>query len=300
MSIAALQSGRRSFKNLGMEPSRLPDFDKLWDFSNPAGTEAKFRQTLAESYGAPDDYRCELLTQIARCQGLQGRFDAAHATLDAVEPSARSPRVRSRLLLERGRAFNSSGKPDRALPVFREAFANACTAGEWGFAIDAAHMIAIAEPEVADQIAWNLRCLQLIEEHPDQDRWRNAIYNNLGEAYRAAGQFDRALECFQKLIQWQRDTGRTIDRYARVDEAKMLRLTGRPEESLAKMSALQQELGDDADGFVAEERAEALAAMDRADEAGPFFKLAWQKLKNDAWIQRFDPQRFDRLRQLGG
>ena len=74
----------------------------------------------------PPSYRFELLTQIARSQGLQRRFDDAHATLDWVEmvlnglpeteaegeAAAVTPRIRH--LLERGRVFNSSRRPLRA------------------------------------------------------------------------------------------------------------------------------------------------------------------------------------------
>ena len=63
----------------------LHDFDALWNFSDPAATEAKFRDILT---GAPSDeiaYRLELQTQIARCQGLQNKFNDAHRTLDQVQ-----------------------------------------------------------------------------------------------------------------------------------------------------------------------------------------------------------------------
>lgn len=277
-----------------------PDFDKLWNFADPAGTEARFREVLAAAPGEARDYRRELSTQVARCQGLQGHFDAAHATLNEIEKSAPlTPRVRARLLLERGRAFNSAGSPQRALPVFRDAYRVASEAADWRFAIDAAHMIAIAEPNTADQIAWNLTCLKLIDEHPEQDRWRNAIYNNLGEAYRAAKQYDLALGCFEKLIAWQRAAGRPVDRYARVDEAKMLRLLGRPAESLAKMDALQREMGEEIDGFIAEERAEALQAVGREAEARASFRQAWEKLKDQTWIRDAEPERYARLEQFG-
>ena len=284
-----------------LDPSTaLPEFDKLWNFADPGTTEARFREILAAAPVEARDYRLELATQIARCQGLAGEFDAAHATLDQVERSGSlTPRVCARLLLERGRAFNSAGSPGRALPIFRDAYRVATEAADWRFAIDAAHMIAIAEPKVADRIAGNLKCLDLIDQHPEQDRWRNAIYNNLGEAYRADRQYDRALDCFQKLIAWQQSTGRAVDRYARVDEAKMLRMVGRPAESLARMQTLQREIGDEPDGFVAEEQAEALLALGRADEAKPLFRLAWEKLKDEAWLKESEPQRHQRLRELG-
>lgn len=280
----------------------LPDFDKLWNFSDPAGTEAVFRRLLEQAAPSEAAYRLELSTQIARCQGLQGKFDDAHATLDAVDRQLATddlpvPRVRS--LLERGRAFNSAGHADRALPLFRQALDLGTSRGLPRFAIDAAHMVAIAEPQVDDRIAWNLKCLELIDRHPEQDPWRNAIYNNLGEAYRAAGRYPEALDCFQKLIAWQKSTGRAVDRYARVDEAKMLRLIGQPAESLDRMTALQAEIGNEIDGFVAEERAEALLALHRADEARPLFRQAWSKLKEEAWLRDSEPARYERLKRLG-
>jgi hypothetical protein len=65
---------------------QLPDFIRLWNFGDPAGTEKKFREILprAESFGDPS-YFLQLLTQIARTEGLQGNFNQAHRTLDYVE-----------------------------------------------------------------------------------------------------------------------------------------------------------------------------------------------------------------------
>ncbi|MFN8565329.1 MAG: hypothetical protein U0703_27730 [Anaerolineae bacterium] len=45
------------------------NFDALWDYDHPAETEKTFRALLAQTDGAR---RFELLTQIARAQGLQG------------------------------------------------------------------------------------------------------------------------------------------------------------------------------------------------------------------------------------
>src|SRR5690349_11666078 len=100
---------------ISMPQSELPDIDSLWDYNDPAATKERFRAVLpaARSSGSPGSL-AELLTQIARTEGLQGRFDEAHATLDEVVemlPRA-TPRAHVRYLLERGRAFNSSGNPD--------------------------------------------------------------------------------------------------------------------------------------------------------------------------------------------
>jgi len=62
----------------------LPDFDSLWDYSQPDQTETRFRQVLLQ---VPEDEPAflELLTHIGRAQGLQHKFEKAHQTLDQVE-----------------------------------------------------------------------------------------------------------------------------------------------------------------------------------------------------------------------
>jgi len=123
------------------------DFDTLWDYQRPEGTEAAFRALLPEAERGPDrSYHLQLLTQIARAQGLQRRFDAAHETLDVVEARlGDAPLVaRLRYLLERGRVFNSSAAPDSARPLFQQAWDLSGAAPEVAFyAVDAAHMLAI-------------------------------------------------------------------------------------------------------------------------------------------------------------
>src|SRR5437762_3493884 len=102
----------------------LPDFDKLWDYGNPAETERRFRELLPVAEGSGNlAYLLELKTQLARTLGLQRKFEEAHLILDKVEPllSPEMNRVRVRYLLERGRAFNSSKHPDEARPLFLEA-----------------------------------------------------------------------------------------------------------------------------------------------------------------------------------
>ena len=57
------------------------DIDALWEYDDPAASEARFKSALA---GAGDDEKLELLTQIARTYGLRGRFDEASRVLDEV------------------------------------------------------------------------------------------------------------------------------------------------------------------------------------------------------------------------
>src|SRR5262245_61487941 len=80
--------------------SELPDFDTIWNFDDPAGTEAKFRDLLPKArQSGNQSYTAELLTQVARAQGLQQKFAEAQATLDEVDtllkPETKTARVRS-------------------------------------------------------------------------------------------------------------------------------------------------------------------------------------------------------------
>jgi len=78
--------------------AELPDLDSLWDYQDPARTEARMREMVPVAERAGDRaYLAALLTQIARAQGLRGNFEAGHTTLDQAEPMAEgttAPRVR--------------------------------------------------------------------------------------------------------------------------------------------------------------------------------------------------------------
>ena len=64
----------------------LPNFDLLWNYDNPGETEKKFREILTQAENSGDtSYLIQLITQIARAQGLQMKFDDAHKTLDSAE-----------------------------------------------------------------------------------------------------------------------------------------------------------------------------------------------------------------------
>jgi hypothetical protein len=163
------------------EPLNQSDqIDALWDYDHPAESQAAFRRALETLDERADPaLRLELLTQIARAQGLQRHFDEAHTTLDAVEAQLdeATPCVRVRYLLERGRAYNSSRQRERAQPYFAEAWELASTTGEDILAIDAAHMLAIiASPEAS--LEWNQRALELAERSPAPRAlyWRGSLY----------------------------------------------------------------------------------------------------------------------------
>src|SRR5712692_6096327 len=125
--------------------SKLPDFDNLWDYDHPGASEKRFRELLPAALDSRDfPYLTQLLTQIARAEGLQRKFQDAHKTLDRVEKALlkaeADDKTRVRYLLERGRVFNSSGERDDARPLFLEAFDLALKSKDDLYAVDAAHM----------------------------------------------------------------------------------------------------------------------------------------------------------------
>lgn len=286
------------------DESRLPDFDALWDYNDPQGTEKQFRGLLHRAEAAGDArYLAELLTQIARTQGLQQRFDEAHRTLDSVEqllPEA-GDRARVRYLLERGRVYNSSRRPDEARPLFLKALGLAREQQDDFYAVDAAHMMAIVETPQGG-LQWNRRAIEMAEgsSNPRAQGWLGSLYNNLGWSYHDLGHYENALVTFEKGLEWQRQAGK--EREARIASwtvARTLRSLGRCEEALERQNQrLLQEAGE-TDGYTEEETGECLLALQREQEAQAHFARAYTLLAEDPWLQRDEPDRLNRLAALG-
>ena len=230
----------------------MVDFDALWDYDDPAGTEQRFRALLPQLVQTESYW--PLLTQLARTLGLQGRFEEGHEWLDQV--AAAQPRpdtvVWVRYLLERGRLFNSAGHPDQAQPFFREAWQLAVPAGFDFYAVDAAHMLAIvASPP--EQIGWNEQAIALAKGSPDPRarNWLGSLYNNLGWSYHDLGDYPTALALFEQALDFRRQQGRPKQiAIAQWCVARCLRSLGRRQEALSILQTLspddpyvQEELG---------------------------------------------------------
>jgi tetratricopeptide (TPR) repeat protein len=202
----------------------MPDrLRPLWDFEDPDGSATRFREQLEQEQS--DAGRAEVLSQLARVEGLRAEFGRCAELLDEAEQLAGDDVLANiRLELERGRMLRSSGDLEAAFPLFKSAFDRACAAGEFWFAGDAAHMCAIAvtDRELIDE--WTQRGLELGEREPDAAYWAGPLLNNLGWAYFDAGEHERALELFeQALVVRERDPGNpTAIQFAKeaVEEAR--------------------------------------------------------------------------------
>lgn len=253
------------------------ELDALWRYDDPIASAERFAIAAAEP-DRPELVRAELETQRARALGMQGRFAEAEGLLDSLEPAVGTLAVR--ILLERGRLRNSAGRPAEAVPVLEDAVLAARRDGDAFLAVDAAHMLALADPSRAEQ--WTEEALAELASSTDSRtlRWGVALHNNQGwalfdsgDAHAAVGEFEAALEA--------------ADRYGTLDQqfaarwslARALREIGRLQEALAIQTRLASERPgerDVEDELAALADAEQLArdvadpaARDAATEAAP-------------------------------
>jgi len=283
------------------------DILSYWNFNDPAGTRAAFERVLAHDIPAPDTaMRLEIMTQIARTYGLEGKFDTAQAILDDVagHDLTGMPRVRMRHLLEQGRTFRSSGDPGRARPLFSEAWEIGREHGFDYLAIDAAHMVALVCETASERREWSMRGLALAEGSADLRcrHWIGSIGNNLGWDYHDSGEYDTALVWFNRALDIRIEEGKATETdFARWCVGRCLRSLGRFDEALAIQTGLREKHAKDStpDGYVFEELGELhLAKGDSAAAAGSFAE-AHRLLVQDSWLVKNEPARLERIAQLG-
>lgn len=284
----------------------LPDLDSLWDFTDPAASEERFRALVPRTEKAGDPCGlAELLSQIARAQGLQRAFDAAHATLAQAEQllAEGCARAQVRVLLERGRVLNSSGQPEASAPLFERALDLAADASEEALAVDAAHMLGIVTPQ-DEQLQWNLRATDMAETSadPKANRWLGSLYNNIGWTYHDRGDYDEALQHFLAAQSWlEEHSDPHRQRIARWTVGRCLRSLDRMDEALAIQRALEAEwaAAGEESGYVFEELGELLLAAGKKIEAANYFSKAYGILSEDIWLQANETERLARLKTLG-
>ena len=173
-----------------LDPARL---DELWDFDDPAGSAERFRDRARR-------------TRLRRGRGARDTAWRGHSGW----PAARTRRSRcstdwtpgilwSRSAPDSSGAAspNSAGDAAAAVPHFEQAFDEAVVAGEEFLAIDAAHMLAIADPDRAGE--WAARGLELAASaaDPRARRWGIALHNNLGWLHFDADRLQEALTEFE-------------------------------------------------------------------------------------------------------
>jgi tetratricopeptide (TPR) repeat protein len=261
-------------------PLMALDLAPLWNFSDPAASEQRFRAALASARG---DDALILQTQIARTQGLRGDFGRAREILDGIEPALRSAgaEVRVRHALELGRSWASATHPDasqtpetreRARAAYLRALQLAKAAQLDGLAIDALHMLAFVDTAPADQLKWGQQALAIAEASPQSaaKAWEASLRNNVGYALHQLGRYEEALAQFNRaVVLRERGTDAEATRTAHWMVAWTLRALGRADEALAIQLRLERE-GDAArapDPYVYEELERLYRARGDEDRA---------------------------------
>lgn len=224
------------------------ELDALWDFSDPAGSEARFREALAAS----GEMAASVHTQIARALGLQGKFEDCAAELADSQAQCLDPTSQCRWELESGRRMNSMGRPEEALPHFKAAYAK--DGAEDFYRIDALHMLAIADSSPQNREAWAMKGLEAAgaSADPRAQAWAGSLWNNLGWERFDQGRLEEAKAAFDAQIEARVQFGQESRLLpARWALARCLRQMGRTKEALSIQKELALE--DPADAYVAEE-----------------------------------------------
>ncbi|HLP21085.1 MAG TPA: tetratricopeptide repeat protein [Chitinophagales bacterium] len=283
----------------------MTQYDKLWNYYNPAETETKFREVLKETSPDKDlSEHLQLLTQLARTQSLQRKFDEAHNILDQVSPQlpAHSEIAHVRYYLERGRTFNSAGDKRNAEVCFTKAYELAKEVGEDGYAVDALHMLAIIAPP-DEAIALNEEAIVLSESSANQQakNWLGSLYNNLAWGYFDLGQYEKALSIFLRALQWREEKKSPHEIFlAKWSVARTLRALNRIDHALTIQLGLFEEAASngDNDGYVHEELGELFLLKNDKLKYPFHFEKAYELLSTDPYLSQKEQPRLERMKEL--
>jgi tetratricopeptide (TPR) repeat protein len=253
------------------------DLGALWNFSDPALSEQRFREALKTAQG---DEALVLQTQIARSHGLRKDFEQARAVLKAAQPhlAQAGGEAQTRWWLEWGRSWASGTHsaaqrtPD-AVQQARQAWEMSLALARQhrldGLAVDAIHMFAFIDTAPADQLRWGEQALAVVlaSQQPAAQRWEASVRHNIGHALFQLDRHAEALAQFeQALVLRERGSNADATHVARWMVARQLRLLNRLPEALAGQQRLAREAALP-DPYVFDELALLHRALGQADEA---------------------------------
>ena len=89
------------------------------------------------------------------------------------------------------------------MPLFEASFETALAIPHEFLAVDAAHMAAIAAPTIEDRLAWarsRHRDGAVLRTIRRSRRWLGSLYNNVGWDHFDAGEYETALDWFERAL----------------------------------------------------------------------------------------------------
>ncbi len=276
----------------------------LWDFQDLDASEERFRAQLSRE--TTDEGRAEVLTQLARIEGLRGDFDRGETLIEEAEALAGDDlvartsvdsRARSASPLERGRrgrapalrvggSDGAGGARTTSSPrtrcTWRHSPRRGATASSRG------HSAGSTSQKSTTAARY----------------WLGPLLNNLGWEYYEAGELEPALDAFERALRArERDPSKpepiALARYA---VGKALRGLGRSDEAipLLEQAVAWAEAEGAPDGWYHEELAEEYAAVGREGDAREQARLAIPLLLEADPGFEADEERVGRLRALAG
>lgn len=300
----------------------IHNFDKLiGQLGNPVLIEAKLTELLPQAQKLSDNsVYVQMLTQIGLMQAVQKKFEQAHARLDQAQGACRTDDYvgQVRLLLERGRVFQQASDIEQAQKYFHASYELSKLHDLDYHTINAAHMIAIVEPELSDKMRWNKLALDLTLQTKDTKaaQWLAPLYNNLGQNYFDAQQYEKSLYHYQQALQlFEKD-----DRYSsancifsRWTIARCLRALGDVDKAFAlqhellstikilehtKQYGMPEEMFFLVRGWIYEELAEVYSLENNQFEMQKYARLALLDLEHNEMFKTTSSDRIERLHNL--
>ena len=289
--------------------SQFPDHDGLWASSSLLETEAKIKNKISPVQSDRHDLKSlELLTQLARVQGLQGHFAQADQTLKSVEVEIhqQDPKLRSqaeiRWLLEQGRLFAMQMIPAKGLVFIKQAMDKAIEDKNSFFAIDAAVMLTLMNPmkRQHETLQWALTEAETTTS-PDSKLWLPFLYIMNAWTLFDTRQFDRALEFFQKALDQPHLPQQRMQTQAiKWSLARTKRALGHFDEALDLLNEvrLEFEAVGESNGYVYLEIAENLRQQQKEQDAKPYFEMAYNILSLNLWFTDNKETELARIKEL--
>ena len=283
----------------------FPDLDSCWRSDDLEWTEQNIRSLLTEQSEEKSTRSTELLIQLARVRALRGDLPDARNCLEQAQAIMREKtEVTSELryLLEHGRVLSLAMSPQKAAPVFFQAWDLAVLSRQDFFAIDAAVMLSVILPSKS-QNEWIHQALQLVQQSHSSDAklWLPQI--NLLAGWQAYDQrrYEDALLNFQAAISATDANSPGVKRYHLLwSKARALRALGRVTNALElQMEILDQmqALGT-VNAHVYLEIAECKQLMKEHGQARTFFELAHAALSRDSWFADNRSDELERMKYL--
>lgn len=270
----------------------LEEADGLFRARDYDGARARYEECArrAEDAGARS-VRAQAMAQVARMLSIRGELEQGRPWIEGAlrlaAPEDAPAWIRTQKV--RGIFQREDGQAAAAVATFEALYEYRLAHDERAEALDAAHHVALAAPELATRERWSLATIELAKER-GLDGWCAMVWNNLGWSYEEAGRLEDALAALEQARTYHYRSGGDHQKLvADYSVAHLLRRLGRDEEARALVEPTlawaerrhaEAPTGDTAEwvGWCAREVGELEAAAGRPGEGLEWMRRAREHL----------------------